>query len=94
VKNEKNATGGCSNRAAGISKLIRRTARGLVAAGVLLGLPCSVLHAEVVISNLPNTVTGGSTVSNGTHHRIKPHAARLGCRGPQSAHGRDAADHA
>ena len=65
MKNEKKATRGCSNRAAGISKLIRRMARGLVAAGVLLGLPCSALHAEVVISNLPNTVTGGSTVSNG-----------------------------
>jgi hypothetical protein len=70
MKNEKNATLFRSKLASGISKLIRRTARGLVAAGVLLGLPCSVLHAEVVISNLPNTVTGGSTVSNGTWKAI------------------------
>jgi hypothetical protein len=31
---------------------------------VLFGLQLSELQAEVVISNLPNTVTGGSTVSN------------------------------
>ena len=39
-------------------------ALALVAAGVLLGLQPDGLHAEVVISNLPNTVTGGSTVSD------------------------------
>jgi hypothetical protein len=45
-------------------KLIRHLARALVAAGVLLGLQPAGLHAEVVISNLPNTVNGGSTVSD------------------------------
>jgi hypothetical protein len=45
-------------------KLIRHLARALVAAGVLLGVQPAGLHAEVVISNLPNTVTGGSTVSD------------------------------
>jgi hypothetical protein len=45
-------------------KLIRRMARTLVAAGLLLGLQPAGLHAEVVISNLPNTVTGGSPVSD------------------------------
>ncbi len=45
-------------------KLTRHLARALVAAGVLLGLQPAGLHAEVVISNLPNTVTGGSTVSD------------------------------
>ena len=64
MKNEKNATLFRSKLASGIQKRIGHLARALVAAGVLLGLPCSALHAEVVISNLPNTVTGGSTVSN------------------------------
>jgi hypothetical protein len=45
-------------------KLIHHLARALVAAGVLLGLQPAGLRAEVVISNLPNTVTGGSTVSD------------------------------
>jgi len=65
MKNEKNATLFRSKLASGIQKRIGHLARALVAAGVLLGLPGSALHAEVVISNLPNTVTGGSIVSDG-----------------------------
>jgi hypothetical protein len=52
------------NRTSATQKLIRHLARALVAAGVLLGLQPAGLHAEVVISNLPNTVPGGSTVSD------------------------------
>ncbi|MGA0369804.1 MAG: choice-of-anchor R domain-containing protein [Kiritimatiellia bacterium] len=64
MKNEKNTTPFRSHLAAGIPKRIGRMALALVTAGALLGPPSSALHAEVVISNLPNTVTGGSTVSD------------------------------
>ncbi len=52
------------NHPSGIRKLIHLTAQTLMAAVVLLSLQPADLQAEVVISNLPNTVTGGSTVSD------------------------------
>ncbi len=49
----------------GCQWLFPRCIRALVGTvAMLLGLQLSELQAEVVISNLPNTVTGGSTVSN------------------------------
>ena len=52
------------NRTSATQKLIHHLARAMVAAGVLLGLQPAGLRAEVVISNRPNNVTGGSTVSD------------------------------